>query len=82
MSAVFTMASLATALRVPTLSLAGSRMARELRKQLFESILREETAFFDRRQSSELVNRLSSDVAAVSRTLTDHLAKLVCAGIT
>lgn len=82
MGAIFTVGSLATGLRVSTLSVAGSRISRELRKKLFESILRQETAFFDRRQSGELVNRLSSDVFAVSRTLTENLAKLVRGGIT
>lgn len=82
MGAVFTVAAVATAVRVGSMSLAGSRVSRELRKQLFTSIMRQETAFFDRRQSGELVNRLSSDVAAVSRTLTDNLAKILRASIT
>lgn len=82
MGGVFTLASFATALRVSVLSLAGTRVSRALRTRLFEAILRQETEFFDRRQSGELTNRLSSDVSAVSRTLTDNLAKLVRAGIT
>lgn len=82
MGGVFTLASLATMIRVSALSLAGTRVSRSLRTRLFESILRQETEFFDRRQTGELTNRLSSDVASVSRTLTDNLAKLVRAGIT
>jgi ATP-binding cassette, subfamily B (MDR/TAP), member 10 len=74
---VFTLASVSTVVRVSSLSLVGGSIARDLRKRLFDAVLRQDTGFFDVRQSGELVNRLSSDVAAVSRTLTDNTAKLL-----
>ncbi len=79
---IFTLASIATGVRVSALSLAGFRVERNLRKRLFTSILKQETAFFDQRPSGELVNRLSSDIAIVSRTLTQNITKLMRAAIT
>ena len=79
---VFAAASVATGLRVSALSLAGFRIERNLRKRFFTAILRQETGFFDQRQSGELVNRLSSDVAVVSKTLTTNITKLMRAAIT
>lgn len=82
MGGVFTVAAIASATRVSAMSLAGSRISRTLRTSLFHSILRQETGFFDKRQSGELVNRLSSDVPLVSRTLTENLAKILRNGVT
>lgn len=82
LAGVFTVAGVATITRVTALSLVGGRISRNMRKQLFESVMKQETSFFDQRQSGELVNRLSSDVAVVSRTLTDNTAKLLRNSIT
>lgn len=82
MGAVFAVSAVASATRVSAMSLAGSRISRALRVALFHSILRQETAFFDKNQSGELVNRLSSDVPLVSRTLTENLAKILRSGVT
>lgn len=82
MGGVFAVSALASATRVSAMSLAGSRISRALRVSLFHAIMRQETAFFDKRQSGELVNRLSSDVPLVSRTLTDNLAKILRSGVT
>ena len=79
---VFTISAVASGTRVAAMSLAGSRISRTLRVSMFHSILRQETAFFDKRQSGELVNRLSSDVPLVSRTLTENIAKMLRSGIT
>lgn len=82
MGVVFLSSSIASGARVAAMSLAGSRISRNLRVSLFHAILRQETAFFDRRQSGELINRLSSDVPLVSRTLTENLAKMLRSGVT
>lgn len=82
MAGVFGVSAVASATRVSAMSLAGSRISRTLRTSLFHAILRQDTAFFDRRQSGELVNRLSSDVPLVSRTLTENVAKLLRSGVT
>lgn len=82
MGCVFAVSGVATATRVSAMSLAGSRISRTLRVDLYNAILKQDTAFFDVRQSGELVNRLSNDVPIVSRTLTEHLAKIIRSGVT
>lgn len=82
MGGVFAVSGVATATRVSAMSLAGSRISRTLRVNLYNAILKQDTAFFDVRQSGELVNRLSNDVPIVSRTLTEHLAKIIRSGVT
>lgn len=82
MGGVFAISGVATATRVSAMSLAGSRISRTLRVNLYNAILKQDTAFFDVRQSGELVNRLSNDVPIVSRTLTEHLAKIIRSGVT
>lgn len=82
MGGVFALSGAATAARVSTMSLAGSRISRDLRVRLYRALLGQDTAFFDVRQTGELVNRLSNDVPQVSRMLTDNLAKVLRSGVT
>lgn len=82
MGGIFVVSGIATATRVSAMSLAGSRISRTLRVNLYNAILKQDSAFFDVRQSGELVNRLSNDVPIVSRTLTEHLAKIIRSGVT
>lgn len=79
---IFAVSAVATATRTSAMSLAGSRISRTLRVSLFTSLLRQDTSFFDMRQSGELTNRLSSDVPQVARTLTDNLAKILRSAVT
>lgn len=41
---------------------------------LFKSILSQETAYFDRHKTGELINRLSSDCLIVSQTVTTNIS--------
>ena len=51
------------------LSSAGERLALRLRCAAFESLLRQEPAFFDASASGELVSRLTADVASIVSAL-------------
>ncbi|KAJ9586112.1 hypothetical protein L9F63_020249 [Diploptera punctata] len=44
------------------LSCVGERVATQLKQELFESIMRQDIAFFDKQRTGELVNRLTSDI--------------------
>ncbi|KAL0869595.1 hypothetical protein ABMA27_005857 [Loxostege sticticalis] len=44
------------------LSQVGEKVAAQMKQDLFESILRQDMAFFDRERTGELVNRLTVDV--------------------
>jgi ABC-type multidrug transport system fused ATPase/permease subunit len=41
--------------------------------QVFSSIIRQETAFFDKNKTGELINRLSADSQLVSQTVTQQV---------
>ena len=43
-------------------SFSGERVAAQLRKDLFASVLRQDVAFFDDHKSGEIMSRLTSDV--------------------
>lgn len=47
---------------------------------MFSSILKQETAFFDKTRTGELINRLSSDTALLGRSLTENLSDGLRAG--
>jgi len=45
--------------------------------QVFSSIIRQETAFFDKNKTGELINRLSADSQLVSQTVTQQVSSLI-----
>ncbi|EDQ84738.1 uncharacterized protein MONBRDRAFT_29884 [Monosiga brevicollis MX1] len=51
-----------TCVYISLLGMVGERFAERVRNRLFESLLRQDLAFFDTRQSGEIVSRLSGDV--------------------
>nr|XP_049700797.1 mitochondrial potassium channel ATP-binding subunit isoform X1 [Helicoverpa armigera]XP_049700798.1 mitochondrial potassium channel ATP-binding subunit isoform X2 [Helicoverpa armigera]WRX06104.1 ABCB9 [Helicoverpa armigera] len=51
-----------TFLYIHLLSQIGERVASEMKQDLFESILRQDMAFFDQERTGELVNRITVDV--------------------
>jgi hypothetical protein len=53
--------------------LAGERMASRTRRKLLHNLLRQEMAYFDRMDPGQLVKILQVDVAAMQRTLGDHI---------
>jgi ABC transporter fused permease/ATP-binding protein len=61
-------------LRAWLFTAAGERIVARLRVQLFETILGQDTEFFDRRRTGELINRLAADTAVIQNTVTVNLA--------
>uniref|UniRef100_H2YA90 Mitochondrial potassium channel ATP-binding subunit n=1 Tax=Ciona savignyi TaxID=51511 RepID=H2YA90_CIOSA len=53
---------LATFAYISLLSHLGEKVACKMRKNLFESLLRQDVAFHDQRKTGELIDRLTSDV--------------------
>lgn len=53
---------------------------KRLRATMFSSILKQETAFFDKTRTGELINRLSSDTALLGRSVTENLSDGLRAG--
>jgi len=54
--------------------LLGYKITKTLRELLFKSLLSQETAYFDRHRTGELINRLSSDCLLVSQTVTTNIS--------
>jgi len=72
MAGVFAVGSIAAYIRHVVLNLAGQRIVAKLRKQLFETLSRQETAFFDSWRTGDLVNRLSRDTEIMSKSLLEN----------
>lgn len=60
--------------------LTGQRIVKRLRATMFSSIVKQETAFFDKTRTGELINRLSSDTALLGRSVTENLSDGLRAG--
>ncbi|EDO39130.1 predicted protein [Nematostella vectensis] len=71
---VFLLGGAANFGRVYLIQVSGQRIVKQLRQNLFSSILRQETAFFDRTKTGELVNRLSADTILVGKAVTDNVS--------
>ncbi|XP_046847627.1 ATP-binding cassette sub-family B member 10, mitochondrial-like [Xenia sp. Carnegie-2017] len=67
---VFLVGAVANAFRVYLIYTSGERIIYNLRYKLFQSITNQEIAFFDKRGTGELVNRLSGDTSLVGHAIT------------
>ena len=53
--------------------LAGERVVRDLRRDLFSSVIAQDMGFFDRNRTGELINRLSADTTLIGKSITNNL---------
>uniref|UniRef100_A0A2S2PEK1 ATP-binding cassette sub-family B member 10, mitochondrial n=1 Tax=Schizaphis graminum TaxID=13262 RepID=A0A2S2PEK1_SCHGA len=60
--------------RIYLMNTSGYKITKTLRELLFKSLLSQETAYFDRHKTGELINRLSSDCLLVSQTITTNIS--------
>ncbi|XP_051469721.1 ATP-binding cassette sub-family B member 10, mitochondrial [Apus apus] len=80
LSGIFLCGAAANATRVYLMQTSGQRIVKRLRTSLFSSILKQETAFFDKTRTGELINRLSADTALLGRSVTENLSDGLRAG--
>ncbi|KAK2567519.1 ATP-binding cassette sub-family B member 10 [Acropora cervicornis] len=71
---VFLLGGAANFGRVYLIQISGQKIITRLREKLFSSILKQETAFFDRTRTGELINRLSADTILVGKAVTDNVS--------
>lgn len=71
---LFAVQSAMIVLRSSLLSISGERMAAAIRRDLFRSMLAQETAFFDKARTGDLINRLSADIVVLQKALTANVA--------
>ncbi|TVR02111.1 MAG: ATP-binding cassette domain-containing protein [Deltaproteobacteria bacterium] len=74
MLGVFAVQGVAIALRYHLFTVAGERVVARLRSQLFAHLVALDVAFFDRRRTGELLNRLASDTAVLQNTVTVNVS--------
>lgn len=72
--AVFIVGGLCNFGRVYLMNISAQRITKTLREKVFNSILKQEVAYFDRAKTGELINRLSADTSLVSSTLTTNVS--------
>ena len=71
---VFIIGGVANFGRVYYMRIAAQNITARLRNQVFSSIVRQETAFFDKTKTGELINRLSADTQLVSQAVTQQVS--------
>ena len=71
---IFSITAIFTTVRGATFTVAGERVVRRLRRQLFDAIQVNEIGFFDAQKTGELTNRLSSDTAVVQNAVTVNVS--------
>lgn len=74
---IYIVGAVFSALRAWLFELAGQSLVARLRKMLFESIVKQEVAFFDTNRTGELTNRLSSDTQVVQNAATVNISMLL-----
>lgn len=75
--AIFFVTAIASALRFFIFSRAGERIVNRLRQRLYESLLRQEVAFYDGQKTGELSSRLSSDASVLQTTVTANISMVL-----
>ena len=73
LTGVFLIGGLCNFGRVYLMRISGQNITAELRKKVFSSVVKQETSFFDKNKTGELINRLSADCQLVSLTVTQQV---------
>ncbi|KAJ3206271.1 ATP-binding cassette permease mdl1 [Dinochytrium kinnereticum] len=60
--------------RVVLMRIAGERIVMRLRSKVFESIMKQDIAFFDKNRTGELISRLSLDTSIVGKSVTNNIS--------
>jgi ATP-binding cassette subfamily B (MDR/TAP) protein 10 len=73
LTGVFILGGLCNFGRVYLMRVSGQNITANLRNNIFSSIAKQETSFFDKNKTGELINRLSADSQLVSLTVTQQV---------
>jgi len=74
LTGVFILGGLCNFGRVYLMRVSGQNITANLRNNIFSSIAKQETSFFDKNKTGELINRLSADSQLVSLTVTQQVS--------
>ena len=81
MIGLLSVVGIATFLRAYLFTVAGERIVANLQKELFGSLMGQEIAFFDERQTGELTNRLASDATVLKNAVTVNISMALRFGL-
>lgn len=81
LTAVFLVGGLCNFGRVYLMRVSGQNITAALRSNLFSSLVKQDTAFFDKNKTGELLNRLSADSQLVSLTVTQQVSDGLRSGL-
>lgn len=81
MLALLLIEAVATCLRDYLFSVASERVIARLRQDAFDRLLRQDIAFFDRRDTGDITTRLWSEIAGLQRLLGEQLADALRVGL-
>jgi SMDR1, putative (fragment) len=59
---LYTLQGISTLINISTIAIIGEKLALKLRIELFESILNQDIAFFEKYQTGQIISRLTNDV--------------------
>lgn len=74
---VYLASSVASWIRGVLLGIVGERLVARLRKQVYESVLRQEIGFFDVHKTGEIVSRLGSDTQLLQQTVSVYVPESI-----
>lgn len=69
--------SLAAALRYYLFTLAGERIVKRIRSQLFDTLLEQEIGYFDSQKTGDLMSRINSDSTVLQNTLSVNISMIL-----
>jgi subfamily B ATP-binding cassette protein MsbA len=69
-------------LRSYWLAIAGEGVVADLRRAVFDRVIRLGVPFFDKRKTGEITSRLTADAAVVQQTVSNAVAQALAQGIT
>jgi ABC transporter fused permease/ATP-binding protein len=62
-------------MRFALFSITGERIVARLRRDLYQSLLEQEVAFFDERRTGDLMNRLSADTTVLQNAVSANISQ-------
>lgn len=65
---------LSTGMRAAIFNILSERIARNLRKDFFTSVLAKDIEFYDERRTGEIISRLNSDIQVVQDSLSTNFS--------
>lgn len=71
---VFSVGAAANFGRVSLINMSSYRIVNRLRRRVYDSIVKQEIAFFDKTKTGELINRLSTDASVVGLSVTNNVS--------